>query len=40
MYFGILGAEEKKTADILYNRKEGSKLTGSDVKALHMAISV
>ena len=35
----MLAERERRIANILYNRKEGSKLTGVDVKQLHTAIS-
>ena len=39
IFFGVMGEREKKAADMIYNRKQGSKLTGSDVKDLHAAVS-
>ena len=39
IFFGGMGEREKKVADMIYNKKQGSKLTGSDVKDLHAALS-
>ena len=40
IYFGLLGEKERKTADTIYNKKQGNEITGSDVKELYAAISV
>ena len=39
IYFGILGERERETADAIYNKKQGNRLSGSDVKELHVALS-
>ena len=39
IFFGVMGEREKKVADMIYNKKQGNKLAGSDVKELHVAIS-
>ena len=39
MHFGMLAERERRTVDILYNRKEGNILTGADIKQLYVAIS-